>query len=208
MLGARVLVAEPQDHDDSVTDKLIELAASADLVVLQSPPVPGRRAHAHRDVVADVVRRVGCPVVSVPTGARSVARCPVVVGVDGSDENERALGWARWFASGVGRPIVAVHVVDPLYRTFEPLDRPSREELAVRRELEHSGAEFVERVSADTAGSLADFAESRSAAILVVGAGHHRGFGSPFGRVAAEIVATSPRPVAVVPRHDGVRHGP
>ena len=206
MLGARVLVADPQDHDDHVADELIELAASADLVVLQSP-APGGRAHAHR-VVADVVRRVGCPVVSVPTGARSLARCPVVVGVDGSDENERALGWARWFAAGVGRPIVAVHVVDPLFRTFEPLDRPSSEELAVRRELEHSGAEFVERVSADTAGSLVDLAESRSAAMLVVGAGHHRGFGNPFGRVAAEIVATSPRPVAVVPRHDGVRLGP
>jgi nucleotide-binding universal stress UspA family protein len=194
------------DHGD-VGDVLAEHAASSDLLVLGSHHVEGRRAGWRRDLVGQLMRHVVCPIAVVPPGDWFRDRSAIIVGVDGSNENAAVLRWTTWLAARLDRKLIAVHVVDPLYRTFEPFDRRSDEDVAVRHELERSAAELVERVEADTALALADLADVRRASMVVVGARRRRTVaGTALGAVATDLLDATSRPVVIVPHQYQLPH--
>jgi nucleotide-binding universal stress UspA family protein len=198
VLGARVAIV---NQAASLSDH----GSSADVLVLGSPDELGRHARWHRDLVGDLIGRIPCPLAVVHGADRRLGedgdRSPILVGVDGSDENAAVMRWATWIGSRLDAPVVAAHIVDPLYRTFEPLDRPSREDVAVRRQLEHSEAELVERVDDDVGRALVDLAGIRDVSMIVVGARRHRhrlAHGG-LGAVAEYLLEGANRPVVLVP---------
>ena len=176
-------------------------AHDAGLVVIGSRVNDGRRTCHHLALVTALARTVDRPIAMVPHGEWYTEGMPIMVGIDGSDANRAVLRWAQWFAEQVDRPLIAVHVGDPLFRTFDTVDRLSTEDLAVRHEIEHSGAEFVERVDIEPGRSLAEYASIRHAGLLVVGASvRHTLGGRLIGGVASDVIELARCPVVVVPR--------
>ena len=190
-----------------LTDVLAGRSADVDLIVLGAHSVEARLAGHHHDLVSALAREVDHPIAMVPPGDWFADEMPIVVGIDGSDGNRAVFRWARWFARQVDRRLVAVHVSDPLGRSFEPSGRLSREDVAVRHELETSEAEFVERTHADPGRSLAEYAAIRDAGLLVVGARvRHSLGGRLLGGVTADAVDLARCPVVVVPRDYQISH--
>jgi nucleotide-binding universal stress UspA family protein len=191
----------------SVTEVATRRPGAADLLVIGGHANDGMRSCSHRDIVAGLARELDCPIVIVPPGDWLADPLPIMVGVDGSEGNSAVLRWARWFSEGLERRLVAVHVSDPMFRTFAPTDRLGREDVAVRHEVDSNRVEFVERVAADPGRSLADYAMSRPFGLIIVGARVRHSFGGRLlGGVASSLIDTARCPVAIVPRAYQVEH--
>ncbi len=135
---------------------------------------------------------------------------PIVVGVDGSENGDRAVDWAARLAGAAGARVVAVHVFEPLAHLGDapPIDLEAAREEARRRlaeewcrPFEEAGAE-VDSVLAEghPAGVLSDVAADRGADLVVVGA---RGLGPIkamlLGSTSRELTQAGRFPVAVIP---------
>jgi nucleotide-binding universal stress UspA family protein len=136
----------------------------------------------------------------------------IVVGVDGSDDAQRALAFAADLARSVGGEVVAVHARGLLERfAAGPAERPACEPDPVRSQFEDVWCRVLDddgipgrRVVREGAPVvvLLDVAREVDADIVVVG---RRGAGAGSGLVAlgstsAQVVEDADRPVVVVPR--------
>lgn len=172
----------------------------SDLLVLGAHRSGDRHERRHESLVGAISRSLSSPIVLVPGGDWSDGTQPVLVGVDGSELNRGVFRWAQWLSDVMERHLIAVHISDPIYRTFAGLDQDDPAESSARRQVDHSGAEFVDRVDPDPGASLCEYAEIRSAGLLVVGARvHHSAHGRLIGGVTARVIEEAPCPVVVLP---------
>ena len=134
---------------------------------------------------------------------------PVVVGVDGAHESERAVEWAADYASLTHRALLVAHATEPggghrsasgvleaeheATEAAQPVVRASAE-LAVRRHAELTVTCRVE--TGDPASVLLDLA--RTAALVVVGSRRTEGFRHLHGSVSLAVARHAACPVVVV----------
>ena len=140
----------------------------------------------------------------------------IVVGVDGSPNSERALGWAMRQASALRAPltVIAVHEVPKSYWGGIPVIGPADQPLL--ESLQRAADEMTQRAASrlgDAAPAsvnvraLSGFVvkelvdASRDADLVVVGtrSGSHHFAQSLVGSVSSEVVQHSACPVVIVP---------
>ena len=69
-------------------------------------------------VASHVVHHADRPVAVVPHASPHVHGAPIVVGLDGSAANRRAVDWSLDVASAVAGPVEAVFVHDPMADSY------------------------------------------------------------------------------------------
>lgn len=194
---------------------LIDAAASAQLVVLGSRGLGGFSSLLIGSVAVAVASHTQCPVVVVRgDGMPSLARDPIVAGVDGSLPGDRALGYAFEAAALRDAPLVAVRAWT--YATTEigwpavPM-AVSDEEIAgnERRLLGESLAPWREKfpdvaveervVAGRPVRTLLAEAETAGAQLIVVGSrGRGALAGLGLGSVSQGLLHHADRPIAIV----------
>jgi nucleotide-binding universal stress UspA family protein len=192
---------------------LVEASHKAELVVV------GRRRHTavgeaiSGSTSAQVVAHAACPVVVVDREFDCPPTAPIVVAVDGSQENDAALAFAFERASALSAPLVALHawwldVPDRIGVTWLGADRSSTIGDAHERMLEGVVAEWSEKFPDVNVRKVlvrempveAVIAEAQGAQLIVVGSRGHGGFaGLLLGSVSQGLLHHDrPCPLAVV----------
>ena len=153
-----------------------------------------------------LARRLPCPLVVVPAIGGPLASGTLVAGADGSAANERALRWTAEVAGSLGARATAVYAYSPLSdvmtHRIENWQYPW--EAKLRAEISRAGTEATEFEIVLAAGhpveELVRVATERDAGLIVVG---RRGLGSVhglfLGRIPAQLLHHSSRPLAIVP---------
>lgn len=144
----------------------------------------------------------GSTPVAVVEGDGALGDGPIVVGVDGSDANARALERADAIASELSTEVVCVFCTDPMADTFaHPEGWQYPHEHEVRDELASTvGARRLLIEAGHPTETLARVAGEQQAALLVVGTRGRGGFGRlRAGRVPVQLLDHSPCPLLVVP---------
>lgn len=200
--GVRIDVREG-DADDI----LLDAAAEHDLLVVGTHSDAGFARRGYLSLAHRLAHQVEHPLVVVPTRATTWSSDrPIVIGVDGSDGNRVALEWTRDLAAGLGAPVTAVYVTNPMYDTFDSAGWYGAEEREARREA--VDVEFVERPGGHPAATLRDVAADRNGGLLVVGARSHLTLGGHvLGSVPSELLHRHDLPVALVTHRYEVEHG-
>ena len=94
----------------SPSERLLEESQHADTLVLGSRGTGGFADLVIGSTTMHVTAHAACPVIAVPSPpAPDVVRHGVVVGVDGSEAAEAAIGFAFEIASDVGESVTAIH---------------------------------------------------------------------------------------------------
>lgn len=196
---------------------LVEESQSASLVVLGTRATGGLMGHLSGSVSAQVAAHAHAPVVVLPpNGAGAdpeLATDPVVVGLDGSQESERALGFAVEQAVARGVELMAVyawnvfdvHGIGPI--VTEDYDASQEEAKALRLLTEategwsdqHPALKITRRVIHSMDPTVALVEVSEAASLVVVGSRGHGGFlGLRLGSTVDGLVRYSQAPIAVV----------
>jgi Universal stress protein UspA and related nucleotide-binding proteins len=201
----------------SPSERLLEESQHADTLVLGSRGTGGFADLVIGSTTMHVTAHAACPVIAVPSPpAADVVRHGVVVGVDGSEAAEAAIGFAFEIASDVGESLTAIHAWhDPtrtgvgtmMLITYDPQEVAKAERLALAQALASWQAKFpdVEVEAKVVLGHPVPALVSRAthARILVVGS---RGRGAlsslVLGSVSHGVLHHATGPVAVV--HRGV----
>jgi len=195
----------------ALAEEVIDASRGASLVVVGRPTDGARYPTGW--VGARVAAHSRCPTVVVPAGAPVIPDAPVLLGLSITPDDEPAIGFAFETAALWRVPLLAVHVwsgippaavgtVSPfaydLHRAQTAADTMLAGELA-------SWAEKFPEVRVDRmplydvnpTQTLLD--ASTLAGLVVVGA-HRRGLGGSqlLGTVSRTLVASAPRPVAVI----------
>jgi nucleotide-binding universal stress UspA family protein len=138
---------------------------------------------------------------------------PIVVGIDGSAEADRALDWSIGEAKLRGLPVrivTAWHLPLAVYAGHGTSPPPTVSLEDALREAAESFAEAAARrvrqavdVAVETRvveGHATDVLvdEARSADLLVLGSSHHRGVGSVFSSVSVQCTLHASAPTVVV----------
>lgn len=132
----------------------------------------------------------------------------VVVGVDGSEQAQRALTWAAEEAKLRGARLRVVHVWSYLAQTGEAFD-PTYGDDDARRLLDEvvaglDGAVDVELAVVNDLPARGLLDSARDADLLVVGARGMGGFGGLLlGSVSQQVAQHAPCPVVIVPQPKG-----
>ncbi len=192
---------------------LVEASRTAEVVVL------GRRRHTVIGEVfagstsASVVAHAACPVVVVDRELDRPPTAPIIVAVDGSPQNEAALGFAFERASALSVPLVALHawwhdVPDRMGSAGLGADRLGAIAEAHERVLEGAVARWSGSFPDVEVRALlvrqwpveAILAEAPQAQLIVVGSRGHGGFtGLLLGSVSQGLLHHDrPCPLAVV----------
>ncbi|MFI6825135.1 universal stress protein [Micromonospora sp. NPDC050187] len=189
---------------------LVEESRRAELVVVGSRGLGGFAGLLLGSVSAQVAGHAHCPVLVVRPADRQVAAVgPVLVGVDGSELAELAVGHAAEEAARQGVPLVLAHVVAPDAHPVtedaagndQVADRLLAETAATVRQR-HPELAVTERVlrAAETASALVE--ASADAALVVVGSRGRGGFaGLLLGSVSQALVQHARCPVLVARPH-------
>lgn len=203
----------------SAIDWLPRIAAEeqAELLVVGSRGRGPFRAAVLGSVSSALATRASCPVAVVPAGAAAGdgddALRTIVCGLDDSEGARAALRVADMLASWLGARLLLAHVgagphvpgtspVPGARETLRELELENGSKLLARlAAAENVGTPVEQRVAFGTpGGALADVAEEEDAGLVVVGS---RGRGplkaAVLGSVSAELLASSPCPVVVVP---------
>lgn len=167
-------------------------------------------------VARRLLRRLKQPVIVVPPELlmSKVGSGPVLVAIDFSEASVRALAWAREVAATLGRPLRLVNFAEvPDQAGYaglvqadrwnelsnEILDR-GRERMRKFVVEQHLGDIDTAVVRGPVLPTIADYASSSAACLLVTGSGHHGMLHRIIvPSVASESSAMSSVPVAVVP---------
>jgi nucleotide-binding universal stress UspA family protein len=182
----------------------------AELVVLGTrgeggfPELPLGRVARH------VLHHVDVPVAIVPRTGGPLDGGTVVVGVDGSDANRTAVGWAVEAAASVAGRVDAVFVHDPIADSYGhgPSTnwkyRGQQQAEQLFASLVQPAANEVPSTFVNRAGhpveTLASIAAERDASMIVIGTRGHWSFGGrALGHVATQLPSHSPCPVVIVP---------
>lgn len=199
----------------TVAKALVEESAAARLIVLGERGLEGFADLLLGSVPAAVAAHARCPVVVIRSSTMDnppPADGPVVVGVDGSELSDAAVGFAFAAASARGVPLVAVHAwLDvwlagawtpvPMTVDWERIEADEHRVLAERLagwRATHPGVEVRSVVVPDRpATALLDAAGA--AQLLVVGS-HGRGALASLGlgSVSHTLLQHAPCPVAIV----------
>lgn len=180
--------------DGDASDRLVEHARLADVVVMSAGPF-ARLASLQMGVTGDVAIRAPAPVLAVPPGARGIVVAgPALVCWDGSQEAATALKAAL--------PLLALSEAVTLL-TVEEKDSPFTARSAAAFLSRHGiSAEVVERGNGSNGGSasieqvIRSVAAERQAAWIVQGAyGHSRMRQMLFGGVTRGLLADAPVPI-------------
>ena len=175
---------------------IVGAAEPGDLVVIGVRHHEGATRWALGSRPHELAHRLRCPLVLVPPLDRTPDDGPVVVGVDGSDQNRVVVDWAKAIAAALGRPVEAVYAPDAMYDTFDNAGDYGDEERKARLEAEMEGVPLLER-SGEPDQVLREFAQEQRAALTVVGAR-----GAMLGRVVDHLVHTPPGAIAIVTHGD------
>jgi nucleotide-binding universal stress UspA family protein len=180
-----------------------EIAASAgvwlhseDIVVDELCIASGAR---DADLVASVqagdVHALRCPLIIVPPGAPARDMAPIIVGVDGTDDNGRVLLWATRLAGALRRELVPVFAYGgDNYTAISSAHRnPS--------EADSPGGVGLDEVPGRPARVLRDVSLDTVAYLTVVGARSEHSFrGLLVGIVVDSLLHRAPCPIAIIPR--------
>ncbi|MFE0594111.1 universal stress protein [Micromonospora echinospora] len=187
---------------------LVEESRRAELVVVGSRGLGGFAGLLLGSVSAQVAGHAHGPVLVVRPADRQVATDgPVLVGLDGSELAELAVGHAAEEAARQGVPLVLTHVVAPDARPEDSAgdgqvaDRLLAETAATVRQR-HPELAVAERLlrAADPASALVE--ASADAALVVVGSRGRGGFaGLLLGSVSQALVQHARCPVLVARPH-------
>ncbi|MEU4570665.1 universal stress protein [Micromonospora sp. NPDC023956] len=189
---------------------LVEESRRAELVVVGSRGLGGFAGLLLGSVSSQVAGHAHCPVLVVRPADREVTVAgPVLVGVDGSELGELAVGQAVEEAARRDVPLVLAHVVAPDTQPVtrdaaaggEPADRLVAETAATVRQR-HPELAVTERVvrAAEPASALVE--ASADAALVVVGSRGRGGFtGLLLGSVSQALVQHARCPVLVARPH-------
>jgi nucleotide-binding universal stress UspA family protein len=211
VVGEAAAAVERRTVNDMPARGLLESSAGADLLVLGARglgtfrrPLPGSVSQAclhHAEVPVAIVRWRTQPRTTTPER--------VVVGVDGSDTSQRALGWALDEAR-VGQatvevvhawrpPLLSVPTLADFYGPFEDLARSVVETAVERADVSGLHVPVRTTVRVGSGGSvLVDAA--KEADLLVVGSRGLGGFtGLLLGSVSYQVTHHASCPTVVVP---------
>jgi nucleotide-binding universal stress UspA family protein len=186
------------------TAVLAMVAQWADMLVLGRDKVSWGERVMMGAVTSQVARRVTCPLVVVPSGWRAghVGKPPpVVVALDTESSGEAALALAFREAELRRTRLVVLHA--------ERIGRPARDVAAAGFDLAVLLAKWKEdhpkvavstiMVSGDPDTQLVRW--SRSAAVLVMGRPHQRGWGSWMRSVARSVMRQTHCPLIIAPQN-------
>jgi nucleotide-binding universal stress UspA family protein len=203
------LIVPPQLHvytragpGDAVT-VLKDSAGSAAVLVLGRDHVSWSQRIFIGAVASQVVNEVACPLVVVPAGWRprhAWPRLPVIVALDAQTPSEPALALAFEEARLRDARLIVLHA--------EPMSASTRDVTAAELDLGVVLAEWKQDhadvaistviVSGDPDAQLVRW--SRSAAVLVVGHPHQRGWGPLTRSVARSVMRQTHCPLIVAPQ--------
>jgi nucleotide-binding universal stress UspA family protein len=198
---------------------LVTESASASLVVLATHARDGVIGRLSGSVTAQVAAHAAAPVIALrPSSSFSAdpadfLRRPVVVGIDGSDESQRALAFAVDEALARGSAIQAVfvwdlfevHDIEPLVdKDYVLADAAEKAERLITEATSGWADRYpdlqISSVAVHALDPVAALAEIGSrAGLLVVGSRGHGGFlGLRLGSTVDGLIRTALTPVAVV----------
>ncbi|HEY9558376.1 MAG TPA: universal stress protein, partial [Acidimicrobiales bacterium] len=131
----------------------------------------------------------------------------VLVGVDGSDAADAALGWGGRLAHAVGAEVVVASVFGPVQAEVSPEKYEELKDEAGRRlavewsgPLAGSGVPHRPLLLTGPPDALLEAAEQEDAYLVVVGPRGHGGFARlHIGSVAHHLAHHTTRPLAIVP---------
>lgn len=205
--GSSVLSARP-------AEVLVQESAGAELLVVGSRSRSTMASVVLGSVSCAVAAHAKCPVVVVRGGRVSVVSERIVVGVDGSDESERALEFAFEEAASHGWRLDAVYAWQPI-ESLDPavwtLEKAAAEREARRSELKERIAPYQAKFpEVDATPYVIEgrpttvlSAQSRSANLVVVGSRGHGGIaGLLLGSVSQGLLHHAHCTVAVVRSSD------
>jgi nucleotide-binding universal stress UspA family protein len=196
---------------------LLRESRGAHLLVLGARPGARRHGLVQASLQLRVATSAGCPVTVVhPSSDAGAVPLPprVVVGIDGLEHSDAAVGFAFRAAARRGIPLTAVHawtadcpadleaVTAPLVSTEAGAYALVDGALARWRELYPDVPVTTEVVRRDPVSALVT--GSADAALVVVGSrGWRGGLATLFGSVGRAVIDRAAGPVAVVPRGTG-----
>jgi len=193
----------------SAVRALLGAAADAAMVVVGSRGLGGFRGLLVGSVSRQVCEYAPCPVTVIHrVGDRPVRPRTVVVGVDGSEDAQRALEFAADLVARTGAQLVVANATGP-HDPPEPAAIPQAVDLAARRAwveewcepLREAGIAYhVAVLRGDPRTALLDAARDRDADLIVVGSrGRGRIATLLLGSVATALAQQGTIPVTIVP---------
>jgi nucleotide-binding universal stress UspA family protein len=179
----RALVSGTDEHDVAVVGTA-RIVGSTRLAL-------GAEAHG-------LARHLRCPLIAVPAGAGSERSGPIVVGLGGHEAEPAALAFATALGRSLGRRVVAVHAVDPMYATFDNAGRVGDDERVARRTAQEWDVELRESYGGP-ADVLRELGDELAASLVVVATKHRHTLGGRLvGKVADEVLHEPHGPIAIV----------
>jgi nucleotide-binding universal stress UspA family protein len=206
-LGADVLIGVPDR-------RLAELSAQAELTVVGRRGVGGFARLLIGSTSESVANHGEGPVVVVPDGWRAAgtASAPVVVGVDGDEQNEAALEFAFEMADLHAVPLWMVHAWDipapytwdiasasGMHDQWKRVARHHLNSVAEQWQQKFPQVKVEQKVrQSHPVLALLDAAEATGAQLIVIGGRHHRMSGLMLGSVTRGVLHHATVPIAVV----------
>jgi universal stress protein A len=203
-------------------DVILETVAREriELIVMGTHGLGGVRKWLLGSTTERLLRRTHTPVLAVPPTVNDPASLidtasgttgPVLAAIDFSDTSTRALRWAADIAHELARPLLLVHVVEPIVAApqWQPyVEDADRARVAdALAQLEILAKRFAGAVQSESlvergrpADSIASVADQRRAGVIVMGlASSHGPAGSRPGSIAYRILSLAKAPVLIVP---------
>jgi nucleotide-binding universal stress UspA family protein len=200
---------------ETPAEALIDAAAEASLLVVGARGMGGFKSLLLGSVSNKCVHRASCPVVVVRAGADQAPRWTerILVGVDGSDAANCALGWALDAARAhrietevevlyAWRSAAITSAAAPVVLAWDPLQEAAQHTLGTAVDAANTDGLDVRRTLVFDAPAHAILDAAGDADLVVIssrGRGNVRGM--LLGSVSQQVIHHAPCPVVVVPSH-------
>ncbi|MEO5724281.1 MAG: universal stress protein [Ilumatobacteraceae bacterium] len=176
--------------------RAIDLMASAqadDVVVLGVDSTEGFSPWALGSHAHELVHGLRCPLIIVPPGAPALDIAPIIVGVDGTDDNGLVLRWATLLARALRRELVPVFA-------YSGDDATISSAHLQHVESDAPGGAVLDELTGRPARVLTDVSLHTSAYLTVVGSHSEHSLRRLLaGSVVDSLLHHAPRPIAIIP---------